>query len=481
MYDLAVRHGNLVIPGVGVIQADIGVKAGKIAAIAETLSDAAAGAHIDASGRYVFPGAVDSHFHVGIYRPLDQDARSESASAASGGVTTIMSYFRTGKSYLNKTGAFQQIFPELMALSETSYITDYAYHLAIMSRRQLEEMEWLVAECGITTFKYYMFYKTLDLAGSSSSDGYLMLQESLDFGFLYRLMKEVARLNQKYPACGGVRLSIHCENPEVIPVTTEAVKAAGSGNVMRDYSDSRPGWEEALAIKEVGVLADQTACPVNLLHLSSQEAVDAAREVSAEYPQMDFLMEATLHHLAMSHEDDYGLLGKVNPPVRDRSHVDYLWEAVLQGDIHTVVSDHACTSKGYKTGDLWTAMPGFGGTALMFPVLLNEGFHERGLPLERVAELCALNPARYHGLYPQKGTLMVGSDADLAIVDLEKEREVRAEILFSAQDFTPFEGMRLKGWPEKTLLRGQVIYENDRIVGMPGQGRFLKRPLRTPC
>jgi len=476
-YDLAIKGGDIVIPNQGVLRADVGIVGEKIAAIVENIPEENCAKVVDAKGKTVFPGAVDSHSHIGIYMPLVEDAKVESASAASGGVTTILSYFRTGKSYLNKTGGFKQLFPELMSLSNESFVTDYAYHVALMSGEQIKEIDWLIKECGISTFKYYMFYKMIDLAGSAKSDGYLMQEDSLDLGFLYRFMKEVSRVNKEYEDHGGIRLSIHCENPEIIKATVAEVQETSSGNYLQDYSDARPGWQEELAIKEVAVIANQTDCPVNLLHLTSIESIDAGMQVSAEYPHLDFLLEATLHHLSLSYENDYGILGKVNPPIRSRNDVDYLWSAVAEGDIQTVGSDHATSSKDFKKGDLWHAMPGFGGFSLMFPVLVTEGYWKRGVSLERIAEISALNPAVYHGLYPRKGTLMVGGDADLAIVDINKEQEVTQEVLRSAQDFSPFEGLKLKGWAECTILRGKVIFENGSVIGEPGYGTYLKRPV----
>ncbi len=472
-YDMVIKNGHLVIPAVGVVKADIAIQDEKIAAIADSIAPDGS-RMIDAAGKYVFPGAIDSHFHVGIYRPMREDAMTESSAAASGGVTTIMSYFRTGKNYLNKVGPFRQIFPELLEMSSSAFLTDYAYHLAIMNNEQMGEIEWLIKECGISTFKYYMFYKSLDLAGSSSSGNYLMVQEPLDLGFLYNLMTEIQRINRQ-SAQWKARLSIHCENPEIIRVMYKKMADRPGTNAMKDYSDARPGWEEALAIAEVGVLAHQTNCPVNLLHLSSREAIDAAWEAKRRYPEQDFVMEATLHHLALSNETDYGTLGKVNPPIRGRDDVEYVWQAVLSGAIQTVASDHACLPSSMKTGDLWNCLPGFGGTSLMFPVLVSEGYHKRGLSLTRIAELIALNPAVCHNLYPKKGSIMVGRDADLAIVDPEVEKEVSINLLKSAQDYSPFEGMRLKGWPTHTILRGRVIFEEGRVTGVPGFGVYLRR------
>ena len=476
-YDLVIQGGDVVIPGIGVKKADIGIRGEKIAAIAADIPKQTAKKVIDAKGKHVFPGAVDSHFHIGIYRPFQDDATSESESAACGGVTTILTYFRTGKNYLNQMGPYRKIFPLLMGMSKEAFHVDYGYHLALFTDEHISEIEWLVRECGVSTFKYYMFYKLLNLAGSSpEATNYLMIDNPIDLGFLYKFMREVGRVNDLYKDYGTIALSIHCENPEIIQAANEEVKKNPSGNPLKDYSDARPPWQEELAINEVGVMAKNTNCPVNLLHLSSRKAVDAGKDVVARYPQQSFLLEGTLHHLSLSYEMGLDRMAKVNPPLRSREDVEYLWKSVLEGTIKTVVSDHACITKKLKQGDLWTSLPGFGGTALMFPILITEGYHKRGLSLERIAELCAANPARYHNLYPKKGAVMVGSDADFAIVDIAKERKVELKKLHTAQDFNPEEGMKLKGWPECTILRGKVIFEKGKIVGEPGDGQYLMRP-----
>lgn len=478
-YDLVIRGGNVVLPYTGVRKLDIGVRGGRIAAVAETIDSKDTDSVVDASDKYVFPGAIDSHFHIGIFRPFEEDAISESTSAASGGVTTILSYFRTGKNYLDKTGSYKDIFFELLDLSRGSFLVDYGYHLTMLTDAHIGEMEWLVGECGVSTFKYYMFYKLLNLAGSSpEGSSYLMVNTPVDLGFLYKYMKELSRVNDVFKEYGRIPLSVHCENPEIIRVANEEVVNNPSGILMKDYSDARPPWQEELAINEVGVIANQTGCPVNLLHLSSRKAVEAAKDVAGRYPGIDFLLEGTLHHLALSYDMNLDRFAKVNPPVRSPEDVDYLWKSVLEDSLKTVVSDHACITREIKKGDLWTSLPGFGGTSLMFPVLITEGHHKRNLPLERIAELCAANPARYHNLYPKKGAIMVGSDADFAIVDIDKAKEVTLDNLFTAQDFSPEEGMVLKGWPECTIVRGKKVFENGKVVGQLGYGEYVKRPVK---
>jgi dihydropyrimidinase/allantoinase len=471
-YDLLVKGGTAVLPGLGPLAVDIGVRHGRIAALADEIPAAEAAEVVDARGRHVLPGAVDSHFHVGIYRPHAGDARSESTSAVSGGVTTLVSYFRTGQHYLNKTGPYREIFPEVLELSRGSFFCDYAYHVAPMTTAQLDEIPWLV-EQGVASFKYYMFYKGLTLAADSTRGRDYAMADEYDLGHLYEMMARVAE--QARARRRRISVSLHCENPELIRVFIARVKKEGLSG-LRAYSEGRPPLTERLSIQEAGVLADATACPVNLLHLSSREAIETAVAVRRHHPHLDVVLETTLHHLCLSHETAGGLLGKVNPPLRTPADQEALWHALLSGQVDTVVSDHACCMEEMKQGDTWTALPGFGGTSLLYPVLLSEGVRRRGLHLARAVELVSTNPARHFGLYPRKGTIAVGSDADLVLVDLGRTRAVDAAGLHSAQDHTPFAGVSLTGWPETTLLRGRVVFRAGEVQGEPG-GAFVPRPV----
>jgi dihydropyrimidinase/allantoinase len=147
----------------------------------------------------------------------------------------------------------------------------------------------------------------------------------------------------------------------------------------------------------------------------------------------------------------------------------------MSGEVDTVVSDHACCMEEMKQGDTWGALPGFGGSSLIYPVLLSEGVHKRGLSLARAAELASTNSAQRYGLFPRKGAIAVGSDADFAIVDMNETRRVSASGLHSAQDHTPFAGMALRGWPVATVLRGRVCFKDGTTEGQPA-GEFMRRP-----
>lgn len=477
-FDLAVVNGSLVIPFVGVIPGDVAARNGSIVQIADHIDPAGAEEVVDARDKLVFPGGVDAHFHIGIYRPVAEDAESETRSSLVGGVTSVVSYFRTGSHYLNKTGPYREIFPQVLRATQGHAYTDYGYHIAIMTSQQVDEVDWLVGEMGVGSFKYYMFYKGLNLAASSTNAAAYTMSDVYDLGHLYRLMQAVTAANDKYGSPDGrISLSVHCEQAEIMRTMIDEVRARGLEG-LEAYSLARPPFQERLAIAEAALLADVTRCPVNLLHLSSAEALEGGKKARLDYPDLDVRLETTLHHLCLTYETARGGIewGKVNPPIRTAADNEALWRGVFRGDIQQVVSDHACCMLDMKQGGTWEAQPGFGGTGLIYPVLMSEGHHKRGLPLRRVAELISAQPAQTVGLFPRKGTIAVGADADLTVIDPELEATITPERLLSAQDHTTFEGFSLKGWPVKTIRAGRLMFDAGKVVGPPN-GRYLKRPI----
>jgi len=473
-YDLAVLDGTVVLPG-GPRRVGIGIRDGRIAAVSEDLSAADAEEVVDAGGEVVLPGGVDPHFHLGIYRNITEDARSETLSALVGGVTTVVSYFRTGHHYLDRSGPYAEVFPEVLAATSGHSRVDFAYHLAPMLRSHVGEIPSLVRDHGVTSFKYYMFYKGLDLAGASLDAESYTMAESYDLGHLYEILEAAAACQAEAGDDTRVSVSIHCEQPELIRIFMERVAADASLAGLAAYSAARPPLTERLAIAEVAVLAGATSASINLLHLSSADALEAAVELRRRLPRLDARLETTLHHLALTHETYDDQRGKVNPPIRAEADRARLWEGIVRGELDWVCSDHACCSEEHKEGDLWRALPGFGGVALLYPYMLTEG-RRRGLSLERIAALCATNSARAYGLYPRKGAVVPGADADLAIVDLETVRTVTPALLHSAQEYTPFEGIELTGWPTRTILRGATVFADGEPVG-EAAGEYVSRPV----
>jgi allantoinase len=486
MLDLVIKNVRVVRPRhPEIARLDLGVSEGRFARIAPEIFPADAREAFDARGLLGFPGVVDAHTHVGIYSPLADDAATESKAAVSGGVTTMLTYFRTGQYYLNRGGPYRDFFPEVLRLSEGRYWCDYAYHLAPIERAHIDEMEALATEWGVPSFKIFMFYGGYGLHGKADPDAqrrFLMLgpDDSYDLAHFEFVMRSAARLAERRPELAdAVSVSLHCEMADILNAYTALVQRDGSLGGLRAYSAARPPHAEGLGVWVAAYLAHETGCRnVNLLHLSSRKALEAARLAAEAFPHIDFRREVTAGHLLLDCDSAAGPLAKVNPPIRPREDVEYLWRQVLDGRVDWIVSDHACCAREQKVaaerpGDVWLAKSGFGGTEYMLSGVFSEG-QKRGLPYHRMAELTAWNPARRYGL-GAKGDIAPGYDADLALLDPGRRFAVRAAESPSGQGYTPFEGLELTGQVRATFLRGRLVSEGGKIVGPP-RGRFLRRP-----
>jgi allantoinase len=483
-YDLLIKNLRIVRPQAsGVLDADIAVKDGKFSRIAPDLPVADAKEVYDGKGCLAFPGVVDAHMHAGIYSPLKEDAVSESRAAAQGGVTSMLTYFRTGQYYLNKGGPYAKFFPEVLKISKGKYHVDYAYHLAPMDATHIREIPTLIAKHGVTSFKIFMFYGSHGLHGASDEQRkFLMIKpdERYDYAHFEFIMRGVQAARERFPEkASQISLSLHCETAEIMTAYTKQVERAGKLKGLAAYHAARPPHSEGLAVFIAAYLANETALPnINLLHLSSRKALSAALQMAEVFPHIDFRREVTIGHLMLDIGARAGVLAKVNPPIRPREDVEFLWEKLLEGKVDWVVSDHACcrheTKAAKKTfGNIWLAKSGFGGTEYLLPALVSEGTR-RGLSLNHIAALTSLNPAQRYGLN-SKGDIAEGLDADLALVDPRETWTVRAGDSQSTQGYTPFEGIELSARVKATFLRGQLICENGNVLGRP-RGEYLRRP-----
>ncbi|WP_327146186.1 dihydroorotase [Nocardia sp. NBC_01327] len=480
--DLLIRNARVVRPGdpsVGVPEPrDIAVSGGVITRIAAAIAPESAAEVIDAGGLLAFPGVVDAHQHWGIYADLGQDTETESRACAQGGVTTSLSYLRTGRYYLNRGGSYRDFVPDALGrMAGRSYV-DHGLHLAPMTREHIDEIPYLVEEFGITSFKIFMFYGGHGLHGRSSDQAdFLMIgpDERYDLAHFEFVMRGLQRARERFG--DSLSLSLHCETAEIMAAYTELVEADGSLSGLRAYSASRPAHSEGLAITMASYLAHETGFPnINLLHLSSAKAVDAALRMAAAFPHVDFRREVTIGHLLADVDTANGIGGKVNPPLRERADVEALWRHLLAGEIDWVVSDHACCRAeqkfGADAGDVFLAKSGFGGAEYLLPGLVGAGL-ERGLPLARIAELTSANPARRYGL-ARKGALSPGYDADIALVDPAARWVVHAADSESAQEYTPFEGFEMSARVTDVFLRGRRIVRDGKVQGTPS-GLYLRR------
>lgn len=485
-YDLLVKNVRVVRPNKNTVEPlDVAVKDGKFARIAHGIRPEEANEVSDGKNLLGFPGCVDAHMHIGIYRPLAQDAVSESKAAATGGTTTSLTYFRTGQYYLNRGGPYRDFMPEVMRHSEGNFWVDYGYHLAPIEAGHIDEMESLLTDWGVPSFKIFMFYGGYGLHGQSDKQNeFLMIgpQERYDIAHFEFIMRAARRLMEAHPDLADcISVSLHCELAEILNAYTRIVEREGKLEGLAAYNAARPPHSEGLAIWIAAYLAHETEClNINLLHLSSKKAIDAALMMQQVFPHIRFRREVTVGHLLLDLDCACGVLAKVNPPVRPRADVEALWQAVLDHKVDWIVSDHACCASEQKYSaqfpkNIWLAKSGFGGTEYLLSGVLSEG-RKRGMSYHHVAELLSWNPAQRYGLRG-KGDIAAGYDADLVLVDPDETFTVRAAESQSQQGYTPFEGMELTGRVKRTFLRGRLIYDHGKVVG-PAGGKYLRRPTK---
>ncbi len=482
--DLVIKNARVVRPNRQAVDLlDVGIKAGRFARLAPEIRAEEAKEVFDAQNRLAFPGCVDAHMHIGIYQPLAQDAVTESKAAAMGGVTTSLNYIRTGQYYLNRGGPYRDFMPEVLRLSDGNFWVDYAYHIAPIAASHIEEMDLLLSTFGIPSFKIFMFYGGYGLHGKSDRQHeFLMIEpeDRYDIAHFEFILRGAQRLRQQYPDLAEyISVSLHCELADILNAYTKLVEREGKLTGLRAYSAARPPHSEGLAIWIAAYLAYETECVnINLLHLSSRKAVEAALMMADVFPHINFRREVTIGHLLLDVDAPAGVHAKVNPPIRPRADVEFLWQALLERKLDWVVSDHACCAAEQKASrsdpnNIWLAKSGFGGTEYLLSGLLSEG-SRRGMSYNHMAELLSWNPAQRFGLL-HKGDIAPGYDADLVLVDPHETFTVRAAESESQQGYTPFEGQELTGRVKSTFLRGRLIYHDGNIVG-PARGQYLRRP-----
>jgi allantoinase len=484
MYDLIINNVNIARPNQSMVErGDIAIKDGKIAMVAAAIETGLATQVYNGNDFLAFPGLVDAHMHTGIYNPLADDALSESKAAAMGGVTTSLNYMRTGKYYLNKTGSYADFYPEVLEISKGRFYVDYAYHIAPIQYSHINEIEMLVERYGVTSFKIFMFYGNYGLHGTSNTQqDFLMTPEGeyYDYAHFEFVMRGVTKAMERFPEkADSISLGLHCETAEIMRAYTQLVQKDNTLSGLRAYSAARPPHSEGLAIFIAAYLANETNCAnINLLHLTSAKAVDAAMMMATVFPHINFKREVTLAHLILDYDCECGLHAKVNPPIRSREDVEYLWQHLHAGHIDWVCSDHACCKAEFKTDaheqdNVWLAKSGFGGTEMLLSGLYTEG-KKRGLSVNRMAELLSWNPAQRFGL-KTKGDIAVGFDADVVLMNPNESFVVDSKASPSTQGYSVFEGYEFSGPVKATFLRGQLIYENGNITA-PAKGNYIHRP-----
>ncbi|MEO7337774.1 MAG: dihydropyrimidinase [Caldimonas sp.] len=460
--DLVVRNA-VVITAADEMRCDIGVRDGRIVALAEKLEPGAA--EIDAAGRWVMPGGVDAHCHLDqpMAPPnrMADDFLSGTRSAACGGTTTVIPFAAQakGESLLAAVADYHR-------RAEGKALIDYAFHLIVSDPTPTvlnDELPELIRQ-GYTSFKVYMTYDDLKL-----NDGQIL--DVLD----------VARRH-------GAMAMIHAENSECIAWLTKRLEGEGR-RAPRYHAQSRPMLVEREATHRAIALSELADVPILIVHVSGRDAIEQIRwsrarglTIYAETcPQYLFL---TADDLGI--DDAYeGAKCVCSPPPRDKANQQVVWDGLVDGLFTVFSSDHAPfrfdAPEGKKPGGAevpFAYIPnGIPGLETRLPLLFSAGVMDGRITPQRFVELTSTAPARAYGLYPRKGTIAIGADADLVVWDrfaAGAERVIRNVDLHHAVDYTPYEGMRVKAWPAITLSRGEVVWDGSAPQGVSGRGRFLE-------
>jgi dihydropyrimidinase len=431
---LLIKGGHCVVPYAGIVTQDILITGGRIAAIGRDI--AAEGRDvIRAEGKYVLPGLIDPHVHLGIFAPLSDEISSETGSALANGVTT------TGV-YLGGQGSYVSALDGLVELVKQSSKTDVFVHLVLFNETQIKEVPLYAAKYGVRSFKIYM-------AGIPG------LIPSADEGLMLDAMEAVAALGE------GAVLNVHAENSRVLEWADARAKRDFPEGGLRAWEAGRPAFAEREAVQRALLLAERSGARLYFVHISSAEAAGLIRRAKAESPGR-FYAETTSPYLSVDYDSPQNELAVMSPPIRSGEDRRALWEAVADGTIDVVGTDHTPLTVAQKTEGrgFWETMPGYPAVGTHLPLLL-DGARRNRLGIERLVEAVTANPAHIFGLYPRKGTILPGSDADLVIVDLDRKKRISVEGARSRADFALHQGDTSMGWPIAVVKGGHALYPDD--------------------
>jgi dihydropyrimidinase len=470
-FSIVIRGGTAVLPQ-GTVRADIGIRGETIAAIGDQLSPGAA--EIDASGQLIIPGGIDPHAHIeqvsggGL---LNADSfESATTSAAFGGTTTVIPFAAQHVGL-----PLDRVVADYHGLAEKGAVIDYAFHMILADPNETTlkiHVPKLVKD-GHASIKIFMTYERIKLDDEQILN---VLQAARD---------------------NGAFVCVHAENHGMISFMVKRLLAHGM-TTPPVFGMSHPRLAEVDAIQRLVTMSRFIDQPIMIFHVSTAEGAEVVRKARAD--GVKIFGETCPHYLLLSDEEirKGGLEGAkwmCSPPLRRKSDQDALWQALARGDLQVVSSDHA-PYRFDSTGKL-SAGPnptfkdianGLPGLEVRLPLLFDAMVTRGRLSLAKFVELTSEAPAKIYGLYPRKGTLAVGSDADIAIWDAKKTVRLSAAIMHDRAGYTPYEGLSVTGWPQIVLSRGRIVVRDGALQVAPGSGRFLPRqageaaqPLGTPA
>jgi dihydropyrimidinase len=455
-FDTIIKNATIVT-AIDTTLADVGISGGKISAISAQLLAENATQTFDASNHLLLPGGIDVHTHLDM--PFGgttsaDDFQTGTTAAAFGGTTTLIDF---AIQYKGQT--LRHAFDTWMKKAHDKATIDYAFHCIItdLGSAQLEEMADLIRE-GVTSFKLFMAYP-----------GVFMLDDAS----IFRAMSQAAKHS-------GL-ICMHAENGGAIDVIVQQALAEGK-RAPKYHALTRPTTAEAEATSRAIALAEMAGCPVYIVHLSCNDALEKVRE--ARDRGLPAYAETCPQYLYLSLENMNapgfeGAKYVFTPPLREKWHQEKLWHGLAHDTLQVVSTDHCpfCFKEQKELGiDDFTKIPNGGpGIEHRLSLIYTGGVHGRRFSPNRFVEVVATAPAKLFGLFPRKGTIAVGSDADLVIFDPNEEQVISAKTHHMRVDYSMFEGIQVKGVAKTVLSRGRAVIDAGKFVGRPGSGQFLRR------
>ncbi|PYX83085.1 MAG: dihydropyrimidinase [Acidobacteria bacterium] len=455
-FDTIITNGR-VVTATDTYTSDVAITEGKIAAIGQGLPRDNARKIIDAAGKYVFPGGIDVHTHLDMPfggTTSSDDFETGTRAAAFGGTTTLIDF---AIQYKGQT--LREALDNWMKKAEGKAVCDYSFHCIItdLADAQIDEMNALVRE-GVTSFKLFMAYP-----------GVFMLDDASIF-------KALRATGQN----GGL-VCMHAENGGAIDVIVRQALAEGK-KAPKYHALTRPTTAEAEATARAIALAEMAGSPVYIVHMSCNDALEKVRE--ARDRGVPVYGETCPQYLYLSIEnfDVPGFEGAkyvFTPPLREKWHQEKLWNGLKRDHLQVVSTDHCpfCFKEQKELGrDDFTKIPNGGpGIEHRMSLIYSGGVAQGRFSVNRCVELVSTTPAKLFGLYPRKGTIATGSDADLVIFDPERKHTISAKTHHMRVDYSMFEGIEVRGMPDQVLSRGRMIVDRDEFLGRAGSGEFLRR------
>ena len=448
--DILIKNG-VVVSGSGMKKQDVLICDSRIHDIVSDSGAVIADREIDAGGRYVLPGIIDAHFHPVYADRID----TLSKAAATGGITTLIPYVGAVKAW-GQGGDLVDSVKSFIEEGESSSILDFGIHCTFTQNdiSAAERSIPALIEMGIVSFKGFTAYKKRGM--------------KLEDEEILKIMGLIARHN-------GV-FATHCENGPILDLLEDSAIARGDVK-PEHYPPTHPGISEAEAVFRVLSLAQISGCRMYLPHLSAKESLEVLR-LFKSWNRQTIYAETCPHYLVFTDEElkRRGSLAKMSPPLRQQADVDALWRAVHEGAIDVIGSDaagHSIAANEPLHDDVFSAPHGIPGLDTLFTITYSEGVNGGRITLPHLVKMTSENPARIFGLYPKKGTLAIGADADVVIFDPTISHSVPQKNVFTKVDYSLYEGFRCLGAPTLVIQRGQVVMENGNIKAEPGQGRFL--------